>query len=234
MIIERVKEVLPEWFTGHPLVEKIKEEKQEETLKKRKAVAKELRRIQDEMEVGFPELEATMESILRDFKEAEERVVSLRTEASQVRMDLWRRKTDLDGRKSAQERILFESCDPRIDEAIEFFRNAEADLRRPGRITRRGGHSEKNLIAWTKEVSEESNIEAIHEAMAYCRDAIKKLLARKLVPEFDQEAVEAIKRSIPSTEVYVEHSGVKPMPNDDPMVNPPCDYTIQKLLKKRI
>lgn len=239
MIIERVKEVLPEWFKDHPMVTAVKKEQRAVVLKKRQEAVEELEKIQARLLIGFPDLEANVESILQDIKKAEENVVSQKEKARKIRIDLVNRKEALERGRKAQERILLETADERIDVAIEWFRSREEDLRRPGRISTRGGHSEKNLFAWSKEVHQESNYPAVCEAMEFCREAIQRLEAMRLVPEFDQDVVEMMKKSIPSTDRFTEYKGERSIPKGpDPVFLrkkwDAVDAEIKELLTRRI
>ena len=239
MIIERVREVLPEWFKDHPMVTAVKKEQQAEVVKKRQEASVELEKIQARILIGFPDLEADRESILQDIKKAEEKVVSLKEKAVKVRIDLVNRKEALERGRKAQERILLETADERIDVAIEWFRSREEDLRRPGRISTRGGHAQKNVRTWSKETHQESNYPAVCEAMDYCREAIKRLEAMRLVPQFDPAVVEVMKKSIPSTDRFTEYKGEKPIPKGpDPVFLrkkwDAVDAKIASLLNRRV
>jgi hypothetical protein len=75
-------------------------------------------------------------------------------------------------------------------------------LRSPGRISHTSMGSERNVFNETVTVKEETNNPAISDALQFCRDAIQPL---------DLEKIEAMKKAIPSIDVYTENTGERPM-----------------------
>ena len=232
---ETENQEIPEWFDKHPLAEAYKQQKAAETLQHRLEAAERLEAVMAEIRAGFPEQEAALCSVLEDLKAAEKLVVALRAEAGQAYRDLQIAKADLDRKKQAIETQLFSTYDQRIDEAQSFFRDRLDDLRRPGKISTRPMGATRNLFTLTKEVRTESNYDAILEASAYCRDAIAKLESMKLLPEFPEAEIEALKQGVPSIDRYVEYCAERPLPKDGPIsAAAPTDYEIQKLLARRV
>jgi hypothetical protein len=114
---------------------------------------------------------------------------------------------------STQEQILTNSADPQIDEGINFFMEKLEWLRSPGRISHNMTGGEKNIYTETVTFTQETNIPAINEALGYCRAAIKELERMKLEPALDLQKIEAMKKAIPSIDIYSEATGEKPIEN---------------------
>ena len=86
-----------------------------------------------------------------------------------------------------------------------------------------------------KVVKMANNFEAVDEAMQYCRDAIEKLEAWKLRPEYPESEIEELKQGVPSIDRYVEYCAERPMPKGAPIdANAPTNYEIQRLLARRV
>ena len=144
-------------------------------------------------------------------------------------------KADLERKRQAVEVSLYSTYDSRIDEALDFFRTKLDDLRKPGKVSTRAMGATRNLFTLTKEVRTESNYDAVLEAAAYCRDAVAQLELMKLIPEFPEAEIEALKEGIPSIDRYQEYTAERPMPKDAPLgAAAPTDYEIKKLLQRRV
>lgn len=235
MNIENENQEIPEWFATHPLAAAFKQEQQAETLKQRQAASDQLESVKAEIAEGFPEQEASLASVLEDLKQTEKRLAGLKSEAGQAYRDLQILKADLDRKKQAVETELYASCDPRLDEAQDFFRNKIDALRQPGTIDTRPMGSERNLIKMSKETRTECNRDAVLEAVGYCMNAVTRLEALKLCPEYPAAEVEGLKEGIPSIDKYVEYCSERAMPKDAPVTAAaPSDYEIKKLLQRRV
>ena len=128
------------------------------------------------------------------------------------------------------EASLSESADPAIDAAINFFRDKLDFLRTPGRISRNAIGEVRNIFTEKKTVKEESNVEAIHSAMEYCRAAITELENMKLALAVDAERIAGLKAGIPKIDVYTVYTGEKPLPRVNTVSRK--DWSIGKLNEK--
>ena len=234
-IDENEKQEIPEWFNTHPLAAAYKQQKAAETLQHRLEAAERLEAVKTEIRAGFPESEASLASVLQDLKAAERHVTDLRAGAMETGRTLQIAKADLERKRHAVEVSLYSTYDERLDAAQAFFRDKLDDLRQPGVIDTRPMGSERDLIRQSKVVKMENNFEAVDEAMQYCRDAIEKLEAWKLRPEYPESEIEELKQGVPSIDRYVEYCAERPMPKGAPIdANAPTNYEIQRLLARRV
>lgn len=121
------------------------------------------------------------------------------------------------------EDLLFETADPLIDATIQFFRDKYDELRKPGKIDRRGRTTERNIFTWTKKTTQETNALAINDALASCRAAILELERMILYPELDLAKIEGMKSGVPEIGIYTEITReaprLKALPSWDKMHN---------------
>ena len=117
-----------------------------------------------------------------------------------------------------------------IDEATLYFRDKLDFFRAPGRISRNAVGSERNIFTWKKTVKEESNAQAINDAMRYCQAAITELENMKLAPAVDAERIAGLKAGIPKIDVYTEYTGEKPLPRVNTVSR--TDWSIGRLNEK--
>ena len=216
-ISEKLK--LPEWFESHALVQKIKGDKQAETLAKRQAAAAAIERLNKEGEALSPLLSAKVEKLQGELAEADKQALTIREKTCEARRELTGARVRIPQEIGVFEAILLGTYDPGIDEAITFFRDKLDDLRKPGKINHIGRAGENNLVNLTKTVTSESNVEALNAALAYCMASIRRLEALKLSPALDLQEIEKLKNGIPSIDVYTEFSGTKALPGSKD-VNP--------------
>jgi hypothetical protein len=209
--MEKMEE-LRKIIEASPLTQKIKEEKAAEVLAKRQGAAGKIAKLRKEREETVPRLIADIEAkeaVYLKAKAAQDAALSeLRTAKAELSSEGYQFDTDI----RQQETILFETADPRIDEAITFFRDKLDELRKPGRISSRGMTVKRNLFTEMKTLTTETNEGAVLGAIRYCMEAIKELEALKLSPEFNIDGIKKIKDEIPSLEVFEEISGEKPLP----------------------
>ena len=161
-------------------------------------------------------------------------------EINSAKVALSREGNSFDADIRLQEKILYETFDPRIDEGIEFFQAKLDWLRSPGRISSRVLNVERNLITDTKTVTGESNADALLEAILYCQSSIKILEGLKLSPECHIEEIQELKDGIPSIDLYTKPlKGEKPLPGSKG-INPlhllpsdsELDWKFGKLMQK--
>ncbi len=232
---ETENQEIPKWFDKHPLAAAFKQEQEAKTLEQRRATAEQLEGIKTEIRAGFPAQEAALCSVLEDLKQTEKRLADLRREAGQAYRDLQISKAALDRKKQAVEVELYSTYDQRLDEAQGFFRDRLDDLRKPGTIDTRSMGSDRDLVKLNKVVKMVCNRDAVLEATGYCMNAITRLEALKLCPEYPAQEVEKLKQEIPPIDRYVEYCAERAMPKGAPIdAGAPSDYEIKKLLQRRV
>ena len=109
--------------------------------------------------------------------------------------------------------FLLRTCDPKIDETIDFFREKLDFLRQDGRIsTQRFGVKSRDFFKNKINSKISSNYESVGSAMKYCQKAIKTLELWKLEPELDLARLEKLKTEIPSVDTFQETDCERPIP----------------------
>ena len=193
---------------NHPLTQKIIEEKEAETLAKRKDAVQRMAEATAELE-AMPSPEAATAELRGDLADAEDKVKELQGKINLTVADVWRNRQYKERAIRDAEAVLLESYDKRIDEAITFFRDKLDWLREPGRISTQAAGAEKNIFTEKKTVKVRTNERRVLASLEYCRNAIKDLEGLKLEADFDNQAVEDLKRGIPPIDIYDEITGEK-------------------------
>lgn len=227
-------EKLQEMIEASPLTQQIIADKAAETLIKRKSAADRIEALKLEAETHAT-LQTEIDNSLAELASLDKTRQELKIDINKKYISLSQKRHAIEAGISHEEQILYDSYDPRIDETISFFRDKLDYLRKPGRITKTGGKSIINLFSWTRTMKGESNVKAIHDSIAYCQNAIKELEKMKLLPELDTLKLQAIKDGIPSTDVYEEITGQKPMEKQNPswdVLTKHVDEKIAKLFQK--
>lgn len=223
---------------SHPMMKAIIEEEASVVLAQREEAAGKIAALKAEQSETIPRLQADLAEKEAEFNKAKAAMDAALTEFRQARSKLSGKSFHISHQIGLQNQILIETAAAEIDEAIQFFRDKLDFLRSPGRINLRALGVERNLFAWKKNVKGESNLNAVHSALAYCRDAIKQLELMKLTPALDVEKIEQIKAGIPSIDVYSEVSGERSLPrvSINPLDSLPSDSEMNrkknKLLQK--
>lgn len=109
------------------------------------------------------------------------------------------------------------------------------ELRRPGRIDRRGRATERKIFTWRVKTKVETNAQAVNDALRYCKDAITTQEQMKLLPALDAEKIAALKAGLPSIDEYQEFTGTKPREKVPPTFFPRFDHedsSINRLMQK--
>ncbi|MGA2462771.1 MAG: hypothetical protein ABSH06_00265 [Thermodesulfobacteriota bacterium] len=207
--LEKMEE-LRKVIEASPLTQKIKEEKAAETLATRQEAGGKLEVLRKKQAKVIPKLREAMEDKEAKYLEVKVLLDAALGELQTARTTLSGENNSFDSDIRNQEAILYESADPRIDEAIQFFRDKFDELRKPGRISSRGMKVESNLFTDVKTLTTETNKAAVLEAIFYCQNSIKLLKRLKLSPEFHIEGIQELKDKLPSIEVYQEVSGESP------------------------
>lgn len=194
---------LPGWFKDFPAGKAFLKEKADGILKHRTAARKEIDRLQKEAAGLIPAMKATITDAETELELLEDHRRELLIKYGEAVRALSAVRYGLDRGIQKQEAILFETRDPAIDEAIEYFREETRKLRLPSAIRQSTGKGEKNPANNKQEIVLRTNRAAVIEAINYSRAAIEELEAMKLHPECDAERIEALK-GIPSIDVYIE------------------------------
>lgn len=196
---------LPNWFINHPSTKAIMAEQEKDTKEKRTMARKEVDRIQQEAKAIIPELQSAVidaETVLSFWEDQKAELLrNLGTAAGKLTAERFR----LSREEQQATAILFETCDPAIDAAIDFFREKIDLLRLPETTKRSRFLGEKNILNGKQEVYLKTNGAAVLEAINYCREAFEELEGMKLQVECDQARIDALKCGIPSIDTFVEN-----------------------------
>jgi hypothetical protein len=203
---------LIEKIENHPLSKQIQEDEAAKALTQRQEVAGKIEALQKHWLETGARLHGICNEKETSYLKAKAAYEIASSEFNQARAVVMAENSSFESQIRILQDTLFESSDPRIHEAIDFFRKKLDWLRSPGRLSRRAGGAERNIYNETVTVTAESNRVAILAALAYCQSSIKALEAMKLEPEIDLKRVEEMKAGIPSIDNYSESTGVKPMP----------------------
>jgi hypothetical protein len=194
-----------------PAIIAVRAQQAAETMAKRQEAARKVEMFRNEEAATIPKLEAvraTKEKIYLAAKAAMQ-VASDEFQAAHAALSIERSQFTNEIRR--HEQVLIDTAPAEIGEAILFFRGKLDYFRSPGRISRNAIGSERNLISWKKKTFEESNAQAVRDAMRYCQGAITTLESWKLLPELDASKVEEMKKNVPQIDVYAAYTGEKAM-----------------------
>jgi hypothetical protein len=195
----------------HPLTGKIRQDKAAETLTARQEAAGQLQALRKEQAEAVGRLQASVAEIERAFNQAKSALAIASREYTQAHTSCKLENSGFESQIGIQQRILSETHDPGIDEAILFFRTKLDWLRAPGRIDSRARSAERNIFTMSKQICRESNEGGVLAAISYCQQAIKALEEFTFCPEFDLNRVEQLKSGMPSIEIYEEITAEKPL-----------------------
>jgi hypothetical protein len=207
---EKMKELLKD-AQDHPLMKQILAEKAAATLATRTEAAGKIEALKKEREEVIPGLLADIEVKEADYLKAKAAADAALFAAQALKARLYSARLDLDSDIRQHEVVLYETADPLIDEAQEFFRGKSDSLRVPKIINTSVMAVETNIFTMKKKLTGQTNLPAIQAALAYCQAAIKELEGMKLSPALDLERIETLKAGIPKVDVYIESTGEKPM-----------------------
>jgi len=204
-------EGLPEWFTKHPLTERILEEKRSSVRAVRREAIAELEKIKSEEQTAIPKLQKSVEKAKSEYEAVE-------AEKKQVLGKLWTVEAELRDacdqlgrRRQEAEFMLRKNVAPEIADAIKFFNELMTSLRN-SEIQFQETKGTKNLVKRTQTIYRWSNHRAISEALTYCREAIRELETMILQVEPDHARIEELKAGIPDhkKETAIEFVDQKP------------------------
>ena len=226
---EKAEKLLAE-LNDHPLTKKLREDKAAETLATRREVAGKIEVLRNEESAVLPELQADLQEKEAVHAAAKTVLAGAAVKFQAATLALRQARLTFDTAIRTCEASLFESADPAIDAAINFFRDKLDFLRTPGRISRNAIGAERNIFTEKKTVKQESNLPAINSAMTYCRAAITELENMKLAPAVDAERIAGLKVGIPKIDVYTEYTGEKPLPRVNTVSR--TDWSVGRLNEK--
>jgi len=203
-------------FEDHPLTREIRRQKDIEVLATRKNATEKIQTLKKLQTDIVPKQKKVAELVGRlALLDDERRTVQATINEKQV--SLMREQLDIEGEIREQERILFETADPQISDAISFFRDRHEALirKQPDQQTHRNG---SNVFTAVKKFVTFSNAPAIKDSLNYCLACIRELEGMKLTVILDIERIEAMKKAIPASEIMTEFASEKNYPkiNTDP------------------
>jgi len=206
---EKLSELLKE-AEGHPMMKAILSEKAAAVLGERLLVAAKLRAAMEEAEKVIPDRQKEVDALVAHLAEYDKGRSVILDKLTAAKGELAKARQSLDWERSHAEAALLSNYDPRIDDAITFFRERFESLRvKDINTQRRTG--ETNIFTEKQEVFTYSNAAAIQDALTYCRAAIDELERMKLTPDLDAERIEALRKGIPDADELRENAGEKPM-----------------------
>ena len=202
------KELL-EKLNLHPITKQIEKEERERVNQERKeAAARRDKLLKELSKVAIEDKETA--GIRTELRQSEETVKILKERLAARVADRRSKVFTLEHKAGVEAAFLAETADPGLDLAVKFFRDKFESYRRPGALNSDVAVDNRlNVVNLTYDITRRSNSPAIKAAMDYCRAAIEKLEALKLLPVFDQAAVDDLKAGIPSIEVFTESSRKK-------------------------
>ena len=209
--LEKAGKLIAE-LEAHPITRKIRADEVAETLAKRQEAARKVEMFRNEEAATIPKLEAVRAAKEKMYLAAKVALQAASDEFQTAHAALSIERSQFTNEIRRQEQVLIETTPAEIGEAITFFQAKLNFFRTPGRISRNAIGSERNLISWKKKTFEESNAQAVRDAMRYCQAAIKELERMKLVPELDLSKIEGMRAGVPPIDVYSEFTGEAPMP----------------------
>ena len=202
---------LLEQAEGHPLMKQILAEKAAAILATRTEAVGKIEVLKKERDEAISKLLADRDAKDAKYKAAKAALDTAAGEFQTARAAVSSANYTFDTAISNQKSILLETADPAIDEAITFFRGKLDELREPGKISQRGRDTERNVFTMQVKTTIETNIQAVHDALTYCKAAVEELERMKLTPALDLQKIEGMKTALPKIDIYTECTGEKPM-----------------------
>jgi len=190
-----------------PLSEKLRAEKAAVILKQRQEAKAKLDRLEQERDATLPKLQEAIAEKQATYDAAKAALDAAIDGIRAARAAHVGKAHALERAIVKQAEFLSSTAPPEIEAGIDFFKAKLDWLRTPGRISRNAIGAEKNIAAWKKTVTAESNLAAVNGALGYCQAAIKKLDLMKLAPALDNEKIEKMKKEIPEIGVFTEYAG---------------------------
>lgn len=204
-------EALRKTIEASPLTKQIQAEQTAAILGERLLVAAKLRAATEEAEKVIPECQREVDALVAHLAEYDKGRIVILDKLTSARAELMKERQRLDWEQSQASAALLSNYDPRIDDAILFFRDRFEGLRVKS-INSQTRNGETNSFTETKEIFTYSNAAAIQNALASCRAAIDELEKMKLLPDLDADRIEALRKGIPDADELTESTGKKPLP----------------------
>lgn len=233
---EKLSELLKE-AEDHPLMKQILAEKADQVLRDRLLAAARLRAASEAAASVIPELRDKVDALVADLAAYDKGRTVIVDKLQAARGELMGEsiRQDLEGSHARAD--LLGNYDPRIDEAITFFRDRFDGLRgKP--ITEQKRRGKRNLFKETREMSIFSNAAAVKSALAFCRAAIDELEKMKLLAVPDMDRIEKLKKGIPDADKLSEGRQEKLMEKGPDMgflakVEAERDARVNRLLSRK-
>lgn len=206
---ERLQRLADE-LDKHPATIQQREKEAAETLAKRKVASDRIEALNIDM-AACGVIEREIDEMVCQLKALDADREKLVSQIKGKRYFLSVEKAGIEGEIRHETTILLSSHDKAIDEAITFFREKLDYLRSPGRISFNAVGSERNIFTEKVTVRGQSNVEAVNDALLYCRKAIYILENMKTEPELDLLAIEKLKNEIPDINKFVDLEGERPL-----------------------
>jgi len=200
--IERLAK-LEKIISDSPLTRKIQEENEKESLRKRRGAVKKIEELEEERAVlldtryEIQGREALLQAKKDELKKYE-------IEVRQKEFEFMSESLSFDVQINKLKNQLADTCDPQIQKDIEFFERQLSELRKPGAIHYQNRGAERNIFTEKKQLRQETNEQAVLDALKYCQNAIKQINEMKFDAEYDSNKVEEMKKGIPDFREYSE------------------------------
>ena len=223
--LEKIDEIVKK-IESTTFFKQFRQEEEAENLEKRQAAAGKIAALEAEREELLPKLQSALAQKEKTLKQAQKALEKATADYNRAKSEKWGRSHQFDYQIGQQRALMIETAAPAIDGAIEFFQLKLDWLRQPFRISHRAEGSVLDLVTLGRKISGSSNLSAIHGAIEFCQNAIKKLELMKLEPSLDAETIETLKNGIPAINIFSEISGERPPKKI------PVDTTVGTLVKK--
>lgn len=235
---ERLAELLKK-ADSHPMMKAILAEEAAAVAKKRTEAAQKIEVLKKERDAVIPKLIAIVDEKEGTYKKAKVALDAASDEWQKAEHTLSAERHQFENRIGIQKTDLLNNADPALNEAIIFFQEKLAFLRSEGRISQVAGGAVKNIFTEKINTKQESNYEAILDALSYCRAAITALEALKLSPALDLQKIEELKKGILDINVYKEYEGERAMPKGPDQAflarqDAEMDAKVQRLLNYKV
>jgi len=224
---------------AHPMTKALQAEKVAKVLKERQATAGRIEALKQDEDIILPGLQDSVTALQEELQAHDQARKVIQGKLSQAAASLMVEKQRISLEKAGAERELIESADPKIDEAIQFFRDEFEALRRKS-VHKDQRLGKVNAFTLRREITVYSNYRALNAGLGYCRTAINELESMKMMPSADLGRIEALKEGIPDINQMTEITSDKPLPAGPESVNPlhllptdsEMDWQINKLFER--
>lgn len=205
-------------LNNHPLTQQLKSQRAAEILKEREEAALRLEAIKEETEAILPGIQTELLNLQNELKRHDQARKVIQSKQSAAALALATEKQRIERERREAETVLFETCDPRIDEAITFFRDKREALLLK-KVDRQIREGKRNIFTMQQEIHAYSNVVSIRAALFYSLSAIAELEKSKLQPVLNTERIDELKHLIPNADELTEVVGNKAIPAGAESVN---------------